>query len=1480
MSQIVLVTNEQAAVSIPLNLSSVLTVGVRPGVTYGLMDVETGTYPLKARTKQNDDDMEVLIDDQIVLVIKDFYAEDSGADFDTNGDITSTPHIIGSNEPLSETGADAQTGWTAQTGLAEGGDQHETLWGAGIAALIVGSAISSSNQSAANDYSLSISGTAGYLNSIALVTVYDTSGNVLVTEEHDFSQGPYVYSLNDSYVGTLLVSVTDINGDAGDYTDETSGENTSLNTTLRAMVTSDGSSDISVNITPLTELAAQLAGVGVANSVSESQLAFNATVAALFGLEDILGAAITVTDSGFDNSDGISAAEAYGVVLASLSGADSASGGLSNTLMQLFAEVTVTNDGRVAITQDGLDIINAGVAAYNASEAGLVNAIVSNVLSAPVISKASGGLTRQEVDAGIIITIATANVGDEVIIDWGGVSFSYMVKDEDLNANGTATFSMPTDVIAEAGDGTVTVSYVVGGQTSGGVIINVNINAPGAPNFVLATDTGSSHIDGITQDATVDVTLASDAASWQYSTDGGSTWTTGTGTSFELAADTSYAIADIQVKQTDTAGNTSAVASNAAAITVDNTLAAPGLALTTDTGSSDSDGITTDATVNVILAADVASWQYSLDGGANWTTGNGTSFELSANTTYAIADIQVKQTDVAGNESAIASNAATITTDTTLAAPSLALATDTGSSNSDGITTDATVDVTLDTDVASWQYSLNGGSTWTTGSGTSFELAANTTYAIGDIQVKQTDTAGNTSAVASNAAVITVDNILAAPSLALTTDTGSSDSDGITTDATVNVTLAADVASWQYSLNGGSTWTTGSGTSFELADDTFYAISDVQVKQTDTAGNISSAVSNTAAITVDNTVAPPSLALATDTGSSSSDGITTDATVNVTGLEIGTTWQFSLDGGVNWATGSGTSFELAADTTYAIGSIQVKQTDAAGNASATTSSTAAISVDNTLDDDYDLAITPLDTLLNASDVSAVSVTLSGIDADAQSVVVSFNKDLSLNETVNATYENGVWSAPAIDLSDWSDGEISYAVIVTDIAGNSKVVGVFDDTTLNIVITENGVSFDPNGLGANAESIKVTIADADNSTDDVVINAIKTEGTWAFPDADLSGLSGTTRTLSIEIINLDGSLLTQVINNILPAITLDTVVATPSLALATDSGSSSSDGITNDATVNVSGLEAGATWQYSLDGGVNWATGTGTSFELGADATYAIGDIQVKQTDVAGNASSAASNAAAITTDTTLAAPSLALATDTGSSNSDGITTDATVNVTLADDVASWQYSTDGGSNWTTGTGTSFELAEDTFYAIADIQVKQTDTAGNTSSAASNAAAITTDTTLAAPSLALATDTGESDSDGITTDATVDVTLATDVASWQYSLDGGANWLDGSGTSFELAEDTFYAIADIQVKQTDTAGNTSSAASNAAAITTDTTLAAPSLALATDTGESDSDGITTDATVDVTLATDVASWQYSLDGGANWLDGSGTSFELA
>ncbi|MDE1716337.1 Ig-like domain-containing protein, partial [Chromobacterium amazonense] len=154
---------------------------------------------------------------------------------------------------------------------------------------------------------------------------------------------------------------------------------------------------------------------------------------------------------------------------------------------------------------------------------------------------------------------------------------------------------------------------------------------------------------------------------------------------------------NIRATATDTAGNVSGQAT-AYSVTIDTatptTPAISGLTTATDTGSSHSDGITSDNTPTLQGTAPANSTvTVYIDGfQVGTTTANGSgvwSYNLSTSLPNGNHGARVTATDAAGNVSAL-SAAYSITIDTT--APNvptglaLSAATDTGSSHSDGIT--------------------------------------------------------------------------------------------------------------------------------------------------------------------------------------------------------------------------------------------------------------------------------------------------------------------------------------------------------------------------------------------------------------------------------------------------------------------------------------------------------------------------------------------------------------------------------------------------------------------------------------------------------------------------------------------------------------------------------------------------------------------------------------------------------------------------
>ncbi|MDR0477517.1 MAG: Ig-like domain-containing protein, partial [Desulfobulbaceae bacterium] len=187
--------------------------------------------------------------------------------------------------------------------------------------------------------------------------------------------------------------------------------------------------------------------------------------------------------------------------------------------------------------------------------------------------------------------------------------------------------------------------------------------------------------------------------------------------------------------------------------------------------------------------------------------------------------------------------------------------------------------------------------------------------------------------------------------------------------------------------------------------------------------------------------------------------------------------------------------------------------------------------------------------------------------------------------------------------------------------------------------------------------------------------------------------------------------------------VDTIALAPTVALLHDTGISATDLITMDGTLSVTGIETGATVEYSTDSGVTWSTGF--------TATEGANDVLVRQTDVAGNVS--APTEFIFTLDTTApAAPMVALLHDTGASATDLITMDGTLSVTGIETGATVEYSTDSGVTWST----SFTPVE----GANDVLVRQTDVAGNVS--APTEFSFTLDTTPPAVELKAITDNVE------------------------------------------------------------------------------------------------------------------------------------------
>ena len=362
-----------------------------------------------------------------------------------------------------------------------------------------------------------------------------------------------------------------------------------------------------------------------------------------------------------------------------------------------------------------------------------------------------------------------------------------------------------------SGDGSksVIVKQTLNGKDATSVAFSFTLDktAPTTPTLTLDSDTGSNKSDNVTNSGLVKVANLDSGTNWQDSTDNGKNWVNGGGSSFTLTGD---GLKSVIVKQTDVAGNSTT--SVPLIFTLDATApATPILSLDQDTGNP-TDNITSNGKVNVTKLETGATWKYN---GEN--VGSGSNFTVTGDGNKSVL---VKQTDIAGNESDEGNLSFTLKT-VQPSAPKISLAFDTGNS-SDKITSNGQVNVIVESG-ESWQYRIDQSlTTWIKGSGSSFVVAGSDGEK--KVLVQKIDASG----AESTPSVLDFKLTTATPTTPFI--------DSVTGDGQVNVSGMSSDAIWQYSLDLGSVWNVGSGSSFKITGD---GSKTLRVRQTDGAGNTS-----------------------------------------------------------------------------------------------------------------------------------------------------------------------------------------------------------------------------------------------------------------------------------------------------------------------------------------------------------------------------------------------------------------------------------------------------------------------------------------------------------------------------------------------------------------------------------------------------------------------------------------------------------------
>lgn len=844
-------------------------------------------------------------------------------------------------------------------------------------------------------------------------------------------------------------------------------------------------------------------------------------------------------------------------------------------------------------------------------------------------------------------------------------------------------------------------------------------------------------------------------------------------------------------------------------------------AISDDTGASNTDGITTDNTLIIRGTSDANSLVHVfLDGtDIGTTTTNGVGVWTSNYTGTTISNgahtITAQATDNSGNVSGISIDFPIFIDTTKPSTPLIFQITDdTGSNTIDQITSDNTliftgasqsdkiIEVFLDgtsigTVVASntglWSFDYTG----TIMPDRSYIVTAQAVSISGVRSTVSPDLPITIDTTAPNTPIVTV----------ITEDNGSSASDGITSDNTLVFSGTAEAsASVAVFLDGGSLGVVIANslgvwnydyTGITLVDGDYI----LTAQATDLAGNIS-AISTDFAFTID-TLAPTApivTVISDDTGSNTSDGITSDNTLQITGTaEANNTVEVFIEGisiGTVLADGTGIwNFDYTGTTLT--------------------------------DGDYIITAQTIDLAGNGGPLAAVFPIT--IDATAP-VLVLIIDDITVDNTINAVEASG-----NITITGRVTGEFSSGDLVTLVINSLSLDGPIDAVgNFTIIVTGNNLALDTDTTVAGSVSSSDTVGNIGIATVDKVyivattlpvpvltIDNITTDNTINASEA----LAPITITGKVTGDFTAGDLVNLIINGITTSAPIDSF---GDFSIPVDENDVLSD---TDTTVdgNIT----------TVDSAGNSGTGTTTklySIDVAAPiANLTINDITADNTV---NASEASGN---ITITGTLAGEfttgdivNLVIngATTAGGVDSAGIFSIVVPGIDLALDV---DTTVNGSVNATDAAGNIGVATTDKIYNVATtlpiptliINDITADNVINTTEAA-GAVSITG---------AVAGDFIDGDTvrlliNGVTTIGTVNAT--------------GAFTISVLGLDLQLDADTTVVGA---ITTTDTAGNLGTGSSNKL-YSVDTTAPVSTIVttISTDTGSNTSDGITSDNTL--------------------------------
>ncbi len=310
-------------------------------------------------------------------------------------------------------------------------------------------------------------------------------------------------------------------------------------------------------------------------------------------------------------------------------------------------------------------------------------------------------------------------------------------------------------------------------------------------------------------------------------------------------------------------------------------------------------------------------------------------------------------------------------------------------------------------------------------------------------------------------------------------------------------------------------------------------------------------------------------------------------------------------------------------------------------------------------------------------------------------------------------------------------------------------------------------------------------------------------------------------------------------------------------------------ITEGASAYFEGVTSGAPtptlqWEISTDGGTTWSEISGETHRTLVVVGSTADDGNQYRVVATNSESIVTSSPATLTVLPTPVAPTVTDPADV--TVGDGDTATFTVTTTgVPDATVTWQISTDGGSTWSSLSGSTGESYTTPATTLSDDGNQYRALAANSAGGAFSAAAI-----LTVVELPHVTDPADQVvSEGDTATFTVTASGApTPTVQWQVSTDGGGTWSDIVGATRSSYTTAAAALADSGSQYRVAATNSNGTRYSAGA--TLTVVVAPTVTDPADQVVSEGDT----ATFTVTASgapTPTVQWQVSTDGGGMWSD---------